>query len=122
MKRMIIGTASVFLIIFNTMSQSVEETDTTKNESTISESDSLRIGDTIKLKTLNLDSLTEREFQYLMHTEKLRQDSLLSVQTKSLSVSEKPDGLYKATTIISIVLSTLSATLLSMSFVNGVSK
>ncbi len=67
----------------------------------------------------NINTLTDREFQYLLHKEKMTQDSIIATQTKELAVSEKPEGLYKATAIVSLILSALTTTFATLAFVSG---
>ncbi len=122
MKIAMIGFGIILFTTLNSFGQTLDSA--TVLQDTIAESNT--INETLnekyvaKLKSLNLDSLSEREFQYLMHIEKMYQDSVLSAQTKALAVSEKPAGLYKATTVISIIFSAISATFLTMSFVHSI--
>jgi len=117
MKSRVIGLGIILLTIANSFGETIDSTAQDRTVKTKIIRESLNEKDIAKIKSLNLDGLSEKEFQYLIHTEKMYQDSMFSVQAKSLEVSTKPAGLYKTTAIISIILSTISTTFLTLSFI-----
>lgn len=62
------------------------------------------------LKKKNIEIMTEREFQYFIQRDGSCCDSLLKDERTEFHIKESPEGLYRVSTIIGIIISSISIT------------